>query len=312
VYESIVDITNKHKPIIVVSRAAKVNNLNIIPIVAIRYRTSKKYKDMGNSFLKDIATNNRAVLNITSLIDEFLYRQCFNMLAKERESLLPLASQDEGEIGSSNMMEYPKGANVPTYISPAVEPGEYLQSERTTLTNEIFRQAVQDVKSDLSNGEQSSGFSQAQTFSRTVPFISTWAQKLENTEHKLMSLTMKYINKTWDGKVKYKDHYEITNVTDAMTNLLMLFKDLALPSKTFAVTELKRLVVELDGKLSPEDLGKVYKEIEAINFEKWSTTIQQQKQSPTAQQSPKSTGTMKEVQSEAKVAVGSTKKLKGK
>jgi hypothetical protein len=124
---------------------------------------------------------------------------------------------------------------------------------------------------------------------------------------------MKYTNKTWDGKVKYKDHYDITNVADAISHLLMLFKDLALPSKTFAITELKRLVIELDGKLSPEDLSKVYKEIDAINFDEWSKTIQQQKGSPAEQQKPKSTGTMSEIVSEAKVpSVGATKKLKGK
>jgi len=271
---SLVDLTNPENPELLEFRTAQGNNVGEVPFISVIYKKSKKYKDMGVSFICDIAGNNREILNITSLIDEFLYRQCFNMLARERDSLLPFTSADDSKFGTSNVIEYSRGGDPPQYITPPAQPAEFLQTEREKIIGEIYRQAIQDLRSDLANGEKSSGFSQAQSFSRTVPFIAARAETLERAENKLMSLTMKYYNdREWKGKVKYKDDYSVTNVSDATSHLLKLFKELALPSKTFAVLELKRLVQTLDGKIATEDLSKVFSEIDSLDFNDWQDKV---------------------------------------
>jgi hypothetical protein len=315
-----VDITDQTKPQLGVPQTVA-NTVGKIPLYVHRHKRSKRYPYMGNSFIRDFAYNNREIMNLTSLLQEFLYRQCFNLLAKEVDSAIPLISSQEGVIGTSNVIEYPKGATAPGYISPPADPAKFIQEERQLIKSEMFSRAAQDAMSSIYNGEGASGFSQAQSFSKTVPFISRRADVLEAAENALMALTMERVGKTWAGRVKYKDHYEITNVTDAMTQFLMLTRDLSIPSETFDKTELKRFVKEFDGKLAPDVVDKINREIEAMDYEGWKNLqeqalIGQPKQqpegnSPAAQQKAKGSGTMKEAQAEAKSPnTAATKKLK--
>jgi hypothetical protein len=312
---TLVDITNSKKPVIV-ENELYTNSLGTIPIHVTRYKRSKRYRYMGNAFLRDFAYNNREVMNLTSLLQEFLYRQAFNILAQESDGGIPMRDQMDGSTGTSNVLEYPKGSTAPSYISPPAEPAQFISDERQRLINEMFKRAAQDVASELANGEKSSGFSQAQSFSKTVPFIATRADTLERTENALMQLTMKLMKKEWDGTIKYKDRYELTNITDAITQLTSVFRDLLMPSETFVKTELWKLVQEMDGKIPQDDLIKIKKEIESMDFEEWQQTQIQalvgKGSSPADQQADKSTGTMAEAAAESNNTPSATKKLQSK
>ena len=286
-----IDVTRATDPVILTAVTLP-NKLGKVPILVARYRRSKRHTHLGISFLCDFAYNNRRILNINSMLDEFLYRQCFNILAKETEAGVPLREQEEGLIGTSNVMEYPKGAQPPKYISPPVDPAKILQDERGRIITQMFLRASQDTMNELFNGEKSSGFSQAQSFSRTVPFISSRADMLERVESALMQLTLQMVGKEWDGKIKYKDRYELTNLTSALTQLQVLVKDFQLPSETFVKTQLKRMVHEYDGKLSIEDQTAIEKEIDAMDFKAWAELQKEAfvgapPTSPGAQQKPK-------------------------
>lgn len=266
------------------------NKLGVIPIKVVRYKTSKKDPDIGLSFLRDYAYNNREIMNLTSLLQEFLYRQAFNVLAKEVDMTVPILEQTEGVVGTSNVMEVPKGAAMPQYISPPSEPAKFIQDERGRIKNEMYLRAAQDTLTELFNGEKASGFSQAQQFSKTVPFISSRAEILERTEMGLMDLTYKFRSAEWNGKIQYKDRYEITNLTDALTQLLIIFKDFQIPSETFVKEELKRIVGQYDSKLPSDILAKIMKEIDKMDFKKWQDKINPKPTSPGAQQKPKQAG----------------------
>lgn len=269
---TLVDATSYSQPNII-SKNTYPNALGMIPLVCVRYKRSKRYPYMGNSFLRDFAYNNREVMNYTSLLQEFLYRQCFNILAKESDTSLPMRDQEDNITGTSNVLEFPKGAQAPSYISPPIAPATFIQSERERIISEMYKRASQDTMNELFNGEKSSGFSQSQSFSKTVPFIATRADTLEKAEVALMTLTMKLIGEVWDGKIKYKDRYELTNITDAIAQLTMIFKDLQMPSETFVKEEFKRLIQELDGKLTPETMAKVLKEIDDMDYTDWQETM---------------------------------------
>jgi hypothetical protein len=319
-----VDITDARNPKLIKSREKVGNSLGLIPLEVTRFQRSKRYSYMGNSFLRDLAYNNREIMNLTSLLQEFLYRQAFNILAKETEMSIPTNSQEDGVIGTANVLEYPKGAKPPSYITPPADPAKFIQDERERIKQEMFRRAAQDTLNELFNGEKASGFSQAQSFSKTVPFIASRADVLQRTEYRLMVLTMKFMNKKWDGTVKYKDRYELTNLTDAMTQLLTLARDLQMPSPTFVKIELEQLVAQYDGKLTTEQRETVLKEIgnffdAPAKFAEWQDVQKQaligqnkpEGSSPGAQQKPKSSGTMAEAAAESGTSsTAATKKVK--
>ena len=315
---SAIDITDSAKPLLLPKQTFP-SDLGDIPIVVTRYKRSKRYPHMGNSFLADFAFNNREIMNLTSLEQDYLYRQAFNILAVQTESNIPLAEQQDGEFGTANRMEYPKGADAPSYVSPPSGPAEHIAKTIQRIKSEMFLRASQDTLNELFNGEKSSGFSQAQSFSKTVPFIATRAETLEKTETALMKLTMSRSSKSWDGKIKYKDRYEITNLNDAITQLQQLGRDLYLPSETFIKEELKRLVHEFDGKLPPDTMQRVEDEIEKMDFKDWQSVQKDALvgktaggNSPGAQQKPKNSGTtMSELKAEStKVKTGATNKVK--
>lgn len=266
-----IDVTVKEKPQLVDSKIIA-NKLGKIPVVLARYERSKVDKFMGQSFLTDIAYMGREVMNLTSLLQEFLYRQCFNILAMEQDPNVPETEQSQGEIGTANMLRHPMGTKAPSYITPPVAPAKFLQDERTGIVNAMYRIAAQDTVNELFNGAKASGYSKSQSFRTTVPKIATRADVLERTEVNLLKLTFEYMGKTWDGTIKYKDHYEITNLTDALQQMTVLFKDLQLPSETFVKAELKRMIHEFDGKLTEEEIQKAEKEIDTMDFDAWQAT----------------------------------------
>lgn len=311
---TLVNATNPQQPYIASKETFK-NTLGRVPVEVVRYKRSKRYRWMGNSFLRDFAYNNREVMNYTSLLQEFLYRQAFNILAKESDSAIPLRDAEDGVLGTSNMLEIPRGAAMPQYLSPPVAPAKFIQDERQRIVTEMFKRASQDLMSEMVNGGKSSGFAQAQSFSQTVPFISSRADTMEAAENALMTLTFKYMGKEWGGKIKYKDRYELTNVVDCITQLTSIFRDLMLPSPTFLKEELRRLVYEMDAKIPAEAMAKIMAEIEALDFDEWAKVQQQALvgnggSSPAEQQKSKQTGTMQEVSQESTKGVGATNKLR--
>lgn len=267
-----VDITDK-KNIVITKQPVIPNALKEIPIEVVRYKRSKDNRFMGNSFLRDLAMNNREVLNLTSLEQEFLYKQCFNVLAMERDSQLDLQDQQDGEWGISNVLYYPKDGKPPIYITPDSGPADKIAAARQTCVNEMYKRAAQDMVNELFNGGKSSGFSKSMSFSTTVPYIASRADTLERTENRLFTLAYKYMNQEWKGKIKYKDRYEITNLTDALAQMTAMFKDLQMPSETFAKAELKRIIHEFDGKLPYEQLKKAEDEIDGMDFKEFQDTM---------------------------------------
>jgi len=269
-----VDVTIPEEPVLLISKKMLPNELGIVPFDVCRYKRSKTDKYMGLSFLNDIAWINREVMNLTSLLQEFLYRQCFNILAMEEDPNVPEIEQMQGEISTANIFKYAAGTKAPTYITPPVGPAKFLQEERTANIMSMYKIAAQDTVNDLFNGSKSSGFSKAQSFQTTVPKIATRADSLQTCEHRLLALTCKYLGKDWDGTIKYKDHYQITNLTDSLAQLSTMFKDLQIPSKTFAQEQMKRMIHEFDGKMSSEQMKKVYEEIDTLDWDAWFDAMQ--------------------------------------
>lgn len=258
-----VDVTESEERIL--SADVFENAWGFIPWVQHFYKHSKRNKDVGLSFLANIAFGNRRVANLSSLIDEFLYRQAFNILMMERDNAIPQqGATTEGAVGTSNVLDYPKGAKAPAYLTPPVDPASFIQSERAATVAEMYRQAAQDVINELFTGQ--SGDSKKQSFARTIPVIARQADQCQQTEHRVFDMWAKMQGATWEGgKVAYRDDYSVTNIMDLILQLTSIFKSLKVLSPTFWREEWVRIIREFDGKIAPETMRVIIDEIEAVD-----------------------------------------------
>jgi hypothetical protein len=262
-----VDVTDPHEHKLLFYRRQQENAWGVVPFVPAFYKRKKSNKDIGQSFLQDIAYQNRHVFNQTSLIDEFLYRQCFNILALPTRSVVPTKEQVDGDIGTGSVIEIPDEAkHEPKYISPPVDPAEFIQTEREQTISEMYRTAAQDVLSEIYQGQGPSGDAQKQSFSRTIPVINKTADMLEQVEKTATDLWAKMQGKDWKGgKISYKDDYSITNLLDLLLQLSQIFNSVRLTSPSFVRAEWKRVVREFDSKIPHDELEKIISEINNLS-----------------------------------------------
>jgi hypothetical protein len=261
-----IDITDsEHERLL--PKVKSTNEWSMIPFVQFFYKKSKFNKDFGVSFLTDLAYQNRAVFNQTSYLEEFLARQCFNVLTMETATTVPTRDRTDGRIGTSNVLWVPRDAkHLPQYVSPPVEPAAFIQEERANVIREMYRQAAQDIMQEVFGGSVPSADAQKQAFSRTIPMIAKQADMMQSAENTLWGIWAILQNKKWeDGVIAYRDDYGITNLQDLLLQLSTIFNNLKVLPPTFIRAEWKRIIQEFDGKLTPEDMDKAFKEIDAIS-----------------------------------------------
>lgn len=303
---SVVAEAERKKPM-VIRREQVENAWGVVPFVAILHKRSKRLTTEGISAIRDIAYQNRHVFNLTSLIDEFLYRQCFNILAMEKDTALPTAEQVEGDLGTSNVLEVARGANFfPAYISPPVDPAKFIQEERSIAIREMYRQAAQDVASELFAVSNRSGDAAKQAFGRTVPSISRLADVMQNAEVKALRLWAKMQGKDWAGKVAYRDDYSITNLQDLLLQLTMIFNSLRVLPPTFIREEWKRIIREFDGRISQDQKEKIFAEIDQLSDEELVELYDQSNDTQSDEEMP-SAGNL--IQGETQAALGTDRRI---
>lgn len=261
---TVVDVTDAKKKRLV-RRTLTNHDYGFVPFQPVFYRRSKFNYDEGVSFLEDIAYQNRQVFNMTSLLDEFLYRQCFNILAMEQNTGIPERAGTEGEVGTANALEIPRGAtHFPAYLSPPTQPAEFIQSERDAVIREMYRQAVQDVANEMFG----SGEAQRQSMGRSIPNIARMADDLQAVEIKALSMWAKLAGYAeFTGKVAYRDDYSVTTLMDMVLQLSGIFNNLRVLPPTFVKEEWKRVIREFDGRIEPEKMLTIEREIDALTDE---------------------------------------------
>lgn len=295
------------KPV-VLRREQSPNSWGIVPFVAVLNKRSKKRVTEGISSIRDISYQNRHVFNLTSLIDEFLYRQAFNILAMEKDTALPTAEQVEGDLGTGNVLEVARGANFfPAYISPPVDPAKFIQDERDTTIKEMYRQAAQDVASELYAGSNRSGDAAKQAFGRSVPAIARLADVMQGAEVRALRLWAKMQGKTWAGKVAYRDDYSITNLQDLLLQLTMIFNSLHVLPPTFIREEWKRIIREFDGRISQDQKEQIFAEIDQLTDDELVDLYSDQQDDIEAQAGMPSAGNL--IQGEEQKALGTDRRI---
>jgi hypothetical protein len=188
------------------------------------------------SALADIAYVNREVYNLSSLLQEFLARQCFNFLVLDEELLT-----DEGRrlLGVSNALPARREGVLPQYATPPVDPAAFLQSERAAAVREIFRLAVLGDASASERRAPESGVAKAYDFHDANQNLARKAQNLEQGERRMVEVFFKWIGAEPDYAVHYPRDFDVRDLASEIADAARLIElDMG---PTFNVEVKKRL-----------------------------------------------------------------------
>ncbi len=232
------------------------HRLGSVPIVTIYNVESKRHPHFGISALADIAPINRSIYNWCSLNDEFLYRQCFNILA------IPEAPGTKTKkVGTRNALTFPYDATkTPFYIYPPVEPGEYLLKNINDAIAQIYRIAVLGMY-ELGRARQAqSGISKAYDFQRASQNMARKARNFEKAEVEIGAAWG-----LWQKKNGFKPIVAFPaefNMTDLAQQLRTDFEIIQMSISETLTKALKKRIATRAIKLSGASLEEVFEEIE--------------------------------------------------
>ncbi len=233
------------------------HNLRRVPAVIVFNVESWKYPGFGVSALSDIAPVNRSIYNWCSLNDEFLYRQCFNILAMPE-----MPGIKRRKIGPGNALTYPiDAARPPHYIYPPVEPGEYLLKNIDAAITQIYRLAVLGPTWGMDRPQSASGISKAYDLYQVNQNLVKKAKNLEQAETEIG-----VIWGLWEGKkgfrptVEYPVDFKISDLAEDLKNDFAVLRMNI--SESFNKALKKRAAARYI-KLDPKEQEQVVTEIEA-------------------------------------------------
>ncbi len=238
------------------------HNLGFVPVVTIKGRESEQYEGLGIAGMYDVAIINREVYNISSLIQEFLYKQCFNFLAGPEE----LISDEEGKIklGANGILPI-IGDIKPFYVSPPIDPAQFLQTERDKLIQEMYRHSILRDKS-IEKNDPASGISKAYDTDETGQHLSEKVMNIEDAENVIVKMYYKKHGITLDEKerhVRYPRNYDIKSINDELFEITEIFK--LNFSETFNQEKAIILVKKLLSHADEATIAKIIKEIREGN-----------------------------------------------
>ena len=237
------------------------HNLGQVPYVTVYNRKLKRYPLFGWSLIEDIAYINRAIVNIASLILEFVYRQCFSQLVLP-ESAVPREEESQGEIvmGTDNAIVISDDTTVePEYLTPPTEPMDFLRQYTQDLREAIYQLAK--IEAPSFEPTEQSGKSKAWDFHQTNSSLATQAHFLQEAERKCAKIWHKWIDKEFDGYIEYPEEFDIQALNTELENALRI-KMYNLP-QSFQKEYDKALYRKILTKLPKDLMAEIDKDIES-------------------------------------------------
>ena len=233
------------------------HRLGRVPLITVFNVESRKYLRFGVSALGDIAPINRSIYNWCSLNDEFLYRQCFNILA------IPQSPGGKvRKIGTTSALTFPyDAAKTPFYLYPPVEPGKYLLENINDAIEQIYRIAVLGMNEIRSARQVESELSKAYDFHRANQHMLKKARNLEKAEVEIGVIWGLWENRPgFSPTVEYPREFNIVSLAEQLkTDFELIQADI---SDTFTKT-LKKRVVSRALKLDDAAYNRIFAEIDA-------------------------------------------------
>lgn len=208
------------------------HKLGAVPIViAINEETEQYSIPIGMSAINDIADINKEIYNLSSLEQEFLYKQCLAILTMDEKYLGKIL-----EIGVGNALPTMEGQVAPAYIAPPVDPAKYVSEKQKDLITEIFRHGVVRDTTAVIGGSAESGISKAYDFHHSNQNIASKAKSMEEAEVEVKYFVYLWLNGGDQKKAlaaaekitrRYPQEFDVKTVNEEIEEVIsILEKDL--------------------------------------------------------------------------------------
>ena len=199
---------------------AGVHELGEVPLIPVWNGQLKRYPLFGWSAIEDIAFINRKLANLSSLLDEFMYRQCFSILIwPDTGATDDETSEGEINLSTQNMVLLPDDVGfTPQFIEPSTAPAEFLMNYMNELRSAIYQLARLEAP-DM-RPEVASGTSKRWGFHETNQSLADKADNLEEAEINCHRLRALWMDKEWKGVVDYPEEFDIRAVNQELEDAL--------------------------------------------------------------------------------------------
>jgi hypothetical protein len=207
------------------------HKLGEVPAVFTPVKEHLKYVDIGESLVVDTAALNRRIYNYESVLDEFIYRQAFNILAMPYDPEKTPLGASAGSGGSQNAapttvgtgkgIRFPNSGTPPFYLSPPTPPAEVIMERIEKAQARLVEVAkLQDRK--VSAAEKS-GIAMKYEFHESNSAFAKIAKNLEDGEKKIVRLFYKWQGKD-DGPVSvtYPSDFNLSTLAEQLEEALTL------------------------------------------------------------------------------------------
>jgi hypothetical protein len=239
------------------------HGLGEVPLVTVYNTQLKRCPIFGRSSLEEIAFVNRALFNLCSLLVEFLYRQCFDILIWPADA--PIGEDDSGGeavLSMSSLMELPGTASFqPYFLSPPTDPMSFLMDIIKDLRHLMFM--LSHVEAPSMVASEQSGESKRWDFHETNRGLADLADNLESAENQALRLRGMWMDIAgFDPRVDYPEEFDIKRINDQLEEALKV-KAYGLPP-AFQKEYDKNLFRKLLPKLPKDTVVKIDEAIESL------------------------------------------------
>lgn len=238
------------------------HGLGKVPFAILYNERSLLDQNLGLSAINNIAYLNRECYNLMSLLQEFLFKQCFNVLALDENSL---SEEGKKTIGTSNAIPVPAGGFTPAYITPPSDPAQFIMDVIEQDVARIYHEAGLVDRSAQQVAQAQSGISRAFEFHNTNTLLVAKALELERFEREVADLWFRWEDQPYDYTVQYADDYDIRDKTAELDEAERVFK-LPLNSPTMKRLIAKHLVSVLVPDADAAEDAAILQEIEQEMF----------------------------------------------
>jgi len=238
------------------------HNLGEVPFVILYNDRSVFDRNIGLSAISNIAYLNREIFNLVSLLQEFMYKQCFNFLALDKSLL---TEEGIAVLGSSNAIPVPPGGFAPMYVSPPSAPAQFLMDQIKDDINRIYQEAGLVDQSAQQVAQAQSGIARAFVFHNTNTLLGKKARNLEEAEMGIAHLYELYTGQNVKYTVDYADNFDIKDATAELDEVVK-FLSLRINSSELKRFRAKQMVDRLMPQLTEEQRDAVDKQIDVDGF----------------------------------------------
>jgi len=226
-----------------------------VPVISVFNERSFINTLAGVSALQDIAPICQKIYNLASLLDEFLYKQCFSFLAWPGDV-------DVERLSSANVASLdPETRLLPTYISPPTDPARFIESQIDKNIEEIYRLAR--IRFAVADRRVESGIARAIAFHDTNNILAKKSRNFEQAEREIVATMFGWLGEEADFRIVYPREFSIRAANEEIEEAVKVMR-LNL-SGALNARLAKRLVQRVLPALSREEQRRIESEIDA-NF----------------------------------------------